>query len=272
VAIVNRTLADWLVRRDGAAPAPALTEGNVTSAAGDGFASLLGRRIATGLDAGEGEFVTVVGVVEDLPQASPDAAIAPEIYRPWAQATRWGVDTFRVVARGPMPSERALHDAVARVSPRLALDELRPLEVAARAVVAKPRIVGRLLSAFAGISLLLAAIGVHGLVALQVAERRRELGVRLALGARPWDLLRRAMVWGAKPGVWGLVAGAVAGAAAWPLFERLLGGLGRSPSAGGPWAPAFAAAVALAVATLVACLGPALRAARTEPVDVLRGE
>jgi putative ABC transport system permease protein len=249
VAIVNRTLALWLAERRG------LPE----------VGGVLGMRISTGLDGEEGTFVTVVGVVDDLPQGSPDLATLPEIYRPWEQSRRWGVDSLRLIVRGPMPSDRELRALVAGVSPRLAIDEVRSLADVAAESNARPRLVGRLLGAFAAVALLLAAIGLHGLLALLVTERRREIGIRLALGARRAEIVRRTLGWGLTPTAVGAAVGVGMALLAGRLLESLLYGVGvRDASVFG------GALAALTLAALLACAVPTWRAGRVEPAETLR--
>jgi ABC-type antimicrobial peptide transport system permease subunit len=164
-----------------------------------------------------------------------------------------------------MPTERALRELVAGVSPSLAIDEFRSLEDVATESNARARLVGRLLGAFAAVALLLAAIGLYGLVALQVTERRRELGIRLALGAPRGEVARRVLLWGLAPTAAGAIAGLGLALLAGRLLESLLYGVGaRDPRA------FLSALSALAVVAVLACAAPVWRAARVEAAEALR--
>jgi ABC-type antimicrobial peptide transport system permease subunit len=123
------------------------------------------------------------------------------------------------------------------------------------------------LSAFALTGLLLASIGLHGVLAYTVSERRRELGVRAALGARPGDLVRLVLRDGLLVTAAGVVLGVVAAAVLARSARTMLFGIAPFDAASFAIGPAVLVAVAL-----VACLRPALSASSTDPALVLRGE
>ena len=124
-----------------------------------------------------------------------------------------------------------------------------------------------LLGIFAGLALILACIGVYGVLAYSVAQRTREIGVRMALGARPLDVTRMILGRGLKLSAIGLVAGAALAGALGILLRSLL--FGVTPAA--PLVYAGTAA-SLIVVALAACVIPAQRAARVDPVVALRDE
>ena len=119
--------------------------------------------------------------------------------------------------------------------------------------------------AFALAALLLAGLGVYAVVAYAVAQRRGEIGVRMALGAGTGTLVRSVLGRGLRPVLWGLVAGILAALACGRLVQSLLYGVRATDPA-----TLLAVGATLATAALVACLSPALAAARTDPAEVLR--
>jgi ABC-type antimicrobial peptide transport system permease subunit len=131
----------------------------------------------------------------------------------------------------------------------------------------RPRFNALLLGIFAAMGLLLAAVGLYGVVSFLVAQRTREIGVRMALGAAPTaitrDVLKRTVRWAA--------AGAVAGVIGSIFATRLLQGMLYRVSAADPWTFAAALSVLMGV-TLVAALIPSRRAARIDPIEALRQE
>jgi putative ABC transport system permease protein len=129
------------------------------------------------------------------------------------------------------------------------------------------RVQARALLAFASIALLLAGIGIHGLLAFTVSQRQREIGVRVALGAQPRDIVDLVVRRGLALAAIGTLVGVLLAGAAGRAMQALLAGL--SPAD----APTLLAAVAAAFGmTLAGCLGPTLRALRLDPIAAIRGE
>ena len=141
------------------------------------------------------------------------------------------------------------------------------MEAALSENVAAPRVRTLLFGIFAGLALVLACIGVYGVLAYAVAQRTREIGVRMALGARPLDVTRMVVTRGLRLGLLGLAAGIGLALILGRLLQTLLYGVK-------PVAPAVYAATALALLliALLACVIPAQRAARVDPVVALRDE
>jgi ABC-type antimicrobial peptide transport system permease subunit len=142
---------------------------------------------------------------------------------------------------------------------------VEPLSAIVAASVAERRLTARLLAAFAGMAVALAAVGLYGVVSFGTARRRREFGVRTALGARPADVRRLVLGEGLRLSAWGIAAGLLAAAPA----GVLLGGLLFEVSPGDPTTLA-AICAALAACALAASWAPARRAARADPLAVLR--
>jgi ABC-type antimicrobial peptide transport system permease subunit len=131
----------------------------------------------------------------------------------------------------------------------------------------RPRFNAVLLTLFAGMGVMLAAIGMYGVVGLLVSERTREIGVRMALGAKPGDVTRMILGRGMKLSAIGLLAGGALAAGLGALLRTLLYGV--TLAAPGIYA---AAAAALVLVAMVACVIPAQRAARVDPAVALRNE
>jgi putative ABC transport system permease protein len=219
----------------------------------------IGRRID--LASGQHEIVGVVGDVKLGPLEAP----GPETYEPFAQRPSWN---FTVVVRGAGAGlSPAIAAAIAGLDPEQPTQDIRPLATLVAGSLARQRFALVLFAVFSGMALLLAAVGLYGVVSYLVARRTAELGVRLALGARTADVVGLVLAQGGRMVALGLLAG-LAGAL---LLTRLLRGLLVGISPHDPLAY-LAAAGALVLAAALACLLPAHRAARIEPMAALRME
>jgi putative ABC transport system permease protein len=225
----------------------------------------IGHRIRSWRD--ENLLREIVGVVADVRYyrlADADRAL---VYVPHRQ-NAWGVMVVAARTTGnPADFAGAMREAVARIDPNLAVGRLGTLAEFARASVARERFSAALLGAFAALSILLASVGIYGVMAYVVARRSRELGLRAALGASPRALFAqvagRGLVLTAIGGTIGLAGALVAG--------RLLSGLLFDTAAADPLTIG-AVAVLLPAITLVACAVTARRAARVDPIATLRAE
>ncbi len=210
--------------------------------------------------------LTVVGVVPDLREGDGGG---PTLYLAHAQEADMafaGRATFVVRARAPL-GEAELRRAMAGVDPTVALYDAQAASVLYRETLAPERLGTGLVSAFAGFGLLLCLLGVYGVLAAGVAARRREIAVRLALGAAPLRVLRGVLARGAAL----LALGSGLGLLGSVARRRVAAGLVREVSPGDPIASLSALAL-LALAGLAAAAGPALSALRTDPAQVLRSE
>lgn len=209
----------------------------------------------------------VVGVVEHLQHHSLTARPRGQIYIPYPQSPRPHLTFVARTSGDPLALARDLQRALAALDPQLAVSKVRTLASYVERAAAPAGFTALLAGIFAALALLLAAIGVYGVIAGSVAQRERELGVRLALGARGADLARLV----AGEGLLLTAAGLAFGLAASLGVSRWL----RSLVAGvAPWDPVtylLAAAVVLLVA-LAACLRPAWRAAHADPLSAIRSE
>jgi ABC-type antimicrobial peptide transport system permease subunit len=153
------------------------------------------------------------------------------------------------------------------VDPELPIYAVRSLESSIAASVAERRFVMRLLGLFALAALLLAAIGVYGVIAYSVIQRTREIGIRMALGARPGDVRRMLLVEGGRLAALGVALGVAGALLLTRAMSALLYGVGPRDLLTFASVPAILASVAVA-----ACFFPALRASRVDPSTALRSE
>ena len=210
---------------------------------------------------------TIVGVVGDFQDVAAGAEMPPVLFIPYGELP-WPAMTLllRTPPRQPLP-HAAVRDAVHALAPALAVPAIQPLEAQLAASVAGPRLRTLLLVGFAGVALLLAAVGVYGVMAASAAQRQRELGLRLALGARPATLVRMLLGKGLRLGIAGAALGLAGAWVAGRLLQGLLyGGVTLD-------VPALLGSTALlALVVLVASAVPALRAARIDPASTLQAE
>ncbi|MET0556900.1 MAG: ABC transporter permease [Vicinamibacteria bacterium] len=213
----------------------------------------------------EAEPHEVVGVARDHKVRSVGEEPRPYLHDPVEPSRGLGVAVrTSLPARQALPMLRA---AVRALEPSVVFTEDVPADEVAATTTAPTRIGALLLGAFGALALVLAAVGLYGVIAYSVSMRTRELGVRLALGARPRDVLRLVLGQGARLAAVGIGAGALLSA----LVGRVLGSLLYGVSALDPVAYAAAAAILFAVAG-VATLVPALTAARVDPLRALRAD
>jgi predicted permease len=238
--------------------------------------SPIGKRIACCEQAPDGSPVwkEVVGVARDVRAVGLDEEPMPEFYLPLAQAPAaawtWTDRTLTLMARAAgdeVALFTPLRGAVAEVDPSVPLYNLGTMRGRLLDSMAQSRFSTMLLTVFGGIALVLAAIGVYGVISYGVAQRTQEIGIRMALGARHTDVLGMVVRHGAALAGLGLVAGLAAALALSGLLSSLL--FQVSPT--DPPTFAVGLVVLAAVAVLAAAL-PALRAARTDPMVALRSE
>jgi putative ABC transport system permease protein len=209
----------------------------------------------------------IVGVIDDVRNQGPQRAAAPEIYVPFGVN---GSYVYLIVesAVPPQRLERSVRADVYALDPQQPVTEVRALDaVIDEEVFAQPRFSLWLLGVFAVAGLLLAVVGVYGIVAYSVARQRAEFGVRFALGASRGDVLRLVLGRGIRLIAFGTVVGLVLALWATRALSAQVSGIStRDPLA------YLAVAIVLAVAGVAASLPPALRAARSSPLAALRAE
>jgi putative ABC transport system permease protein len=218
-------------------------------------------------------WLTIVGIVADVKQGGLDQKTGTELYFLQDQApetTGGGVRTMYLVARtqrDPLSLAADVRREIHRLDPSLPVSQVRPMETVLFDSVARPRFVMVLVLLFAAVALILAAVGTYGVLSYAVAQRTREIGVRMALGAQIGQVLRMILGQGALLAGIGLLLGVVGAVGLRKVLASLLFGVT-------PTDPLiFAAVVALlALVSFVACYFPARRAARVDPLIALRYE
>jgi predicted permease len=227
----------------------------------------VGRLMATGAR-GAALDIQIVGLVKDAKYSDVKDDVPPVYFRPIVQNERIGSLTFYVrTAMDPEAFAATIPKTVARVDPNLPVDNLRTLPQQIRENVFLDRFISIMSTSFAVLATILAAIGLYGVLAYTVAQRTREIGLRMALGAAPSRV--RAMVLGQVSRMT-IVGGIVGLTAAW-WFGRLAQSLLYQMSGSDPIV-LVGSAVALALVALVAGLIPALKASRVQPMQALRHE
>jgi putative ABC transport system permease protein len=228
----------------------------------------VGRKIQTGQYDPRNPWTTIVGVVGDVRYTGLDQAPEPTMYTPYAQDSWW--PTMYLAVRSPLGPEALLDEvrgAVAAIDPDIALAQVGTMDDLLGRSVAEPRFRAILLGLFAAVALLLAVVGIYGLVAYDVGRRTREIGIRMALGARRADVLSLVLRQGMALAAMGIGLGLVG---AFALCRALAGILfGVTPVD----PPSFAVAtLAMGAVALAGCLVPARRAARVDPMVAMRSE
>ena len=214
-----------------------------------------------------GSFVTVVGVVSDIRRRALDTPPRPAVYLPYSQFVLPYMGVMVRTDTGAAATAAAVKSAVAEMDPELPIGDVKTIEQMIGESTGQPRFRSFLLASFAGLALLLAAVGVYGLISFTVAQRVPEIGVRLALGANPWQVFRLVIGDGLRLAVAGIVLGMVAAVAA----TRLVSGLLFNTSTTDPLIYASLSLLLLTMAAL-ACYVPARRAMRIDPMTALRSE
>lgn len=228
----------------------------------------VGKRLKFGRPQDKDGWVTVVGVIADQKQDGMAARVQPEVYVPLTQGEADDGIGVTFVIRGTGNPEALVSGArreVRAIDKDLALTDITPLRDLVHDSVQDQRFRTSLLSGFAGIALLLAALGVYGVLAYSVARRSREIGVRMALGSSTARLFGMVMRDGMRPVLLGSMAGLGGAYLATRLIESLLFGI----EAADPLTYLFTVAILGAVA-VCACAVPAWRAIRVDPLWSLR--
>jgi predicted permease len=210
----------------------------------------------------------VIGVVGDVKHLGLDEAITPFFYTPHAQQPSY--HTMMLIVRGalvPAQLASAVRHEVAQLDRQVPVSHVHTLDSVLAQVTTAPRLRTLLVGSFAALAVLLALVGVYGVVGYVVNQRTREIGVRLALGARASEVLGMLIRQGMVPVVLGLAAGLVAAL----MTSRLLAGMLFGVTAVDA-ATYVGTAVLLAISALGATLLASLRATRIDPVIALRSE
>jgi putative ABC transport system permease protein len=231
--------------------------------------SPIGKRVNPGF-ADPKVWCTIVGVVEDTKNAGMDKPAGPELYFQAKQANQFLSGNLSFVVRTTNDSasvEGSIRNAVRELDSTLPVYNLRSMEEVVSKSMVQPRFLALLLATFSGIALFLAAIGIYGVMAYSVAQRTQEIGVRMALGARPLHVLRLVF----KQSLLMLLIGTVIGLVGAFLLTRLMSTLLFEVTATDPLTYVSVIGI-LTVVALLACYIPARRAAKVDPLVALRYE
>jgi predicted permease len=233
--------------------------------------SAVGRRLRPG--GPNLPWFNIIGVVKDVKQGGMDAETGTELYLLAEQLPRiagFGTGNMNVVVRSALPFESlapTLHQTVRAMDPTLPVVGMMTMEDVIGESVARPRFLMLLLAIFAGLALLLAAVGTYGILSYSVTERSHEIGIRMALGASRGTVLGMVMTQGLKLTLAGLAVGIAGAIGLTRLMQSLLFNVA-------PTDPLTMGAVSVFIAGVaaVACFVPARRATRVDPMLVLRQE
>ena len=231
----------------------------------------IGKRFRLGT--AERPWITIVGIVGRVRHNAVTEAPRAEMYIPHAQFETAGGNSPRGMTfvlrtdADPLALLAYVRQVVRSMDPNLPLADVRTLERVADDSLAQPRFTAFLLALFAALALTLATIGIYGVISLLVTRRRQEIGIRMALGARPGTIVAMVL----RRGVMLTAAGVGLGLAAAAALSRVLASLlyGVTPFDAATFA---SVPIALAFVAVVACVFPAGRAARVDPMTALREE
>ena len=232
----------------------------------DGPREALGQHVRV---SDRGDWLTVVGVVADIHQRGLDRDVQPMIYAPFQQDRSPFLRFVSFVARTATPGSavEGIRAEIRRVAPDLPIQSTLTMDDAVAASLAQPRFRMVLLALFAMAATLIATCGLYGLMAYSVTQRRREIGVRMALGAQRRDVLRLVLTRALRIVVAGLIVGLAGAAAVTRVLQTFLFGVTRTD----PMVFTLVTLLLMAVGLMAAWL-PARRATRIDPCAALRAE
>ncbi|HEX2268654.1 MAG TPA: ABC transporter permease [Pyrinomonadaceae bacterium] len=226
---------------------------------------VLGKRVGFGC---EGSLcTTIVGVVGNVKQESITADVSPEMYVPFSQMPMNGMTLFVRTTGNPMDLAQALRREVFAIDRNQPVFSVKTLDQRVVETIAFSRLLMLLFSGFALLALVLACVGIYGIVSYSVSQRTREIGIRMALGARAADVLRLVL----KNGMTLVLSGIVIGIAGALALTRFLATLlfGVTPT---DTLTFVVVSLVLIIVALIACLIPARRATKVNPLEALRYE
>jgi putative ABC transport system permease protein len=227
----------------------------------------VGKRFKQGDGRPEAPWCTVAGVVGDIRQAGLDTPARPEMYLPYQQQHPLPHGLVIRTSVDPMSVAAAVRREIQAIDPEQPVASVMTMEEVLDRDVFSSRLQSTLLAAFSALAVLLAALGIYGVLSYTVAQRRREFGVRLALGADRRDLMYSVV----RHGLTLASAGIAAGAAAALVLTRLLGSWLHGVSPRDPWTLAGTGLLMMLIAAVAAAV-PARRATAVDPMVTLRDE
>ncbi|HEY1341007.1 MAG TPA: FtsX-like permease family protein, partial [Bryobacteraceae bacterium] len=225
-------------------------------------ADAIGKRFGNGRD-----WFTVIGVVGDVKHQALTKEADPEFFEPYAQTPQPSMVLTVRTASDPLRFAPALREAIRNVDRGQPVAHITTMEQRVVDAMGTQRFAALLLAVFGTVALLLAAVGIYGVISFSVARRTREIGVRMALGAAGGDVMRMVVRRAVLLAALGVAAGVAGGLALAKVIRSMLYGV----SATDPWVFGAAAVLMLSVAALAAYV-PARRASRVSPSEALRYE
>lgn len=229
-----------------------------------------GKRLKIGPADSPNPWVTIVGVVGDVRQTGLYGEQLAELYAPYAQERRSWMSPQNLVVRTNRDAASlagAVREAVWKVDKDQPVSDVKTMDQVFAAAVSRERFQTLLLGLFAALALVLACVGLYGVISYAVAHRTHEIGLRMALGARPWDVLRLVLSQGMTLTFAGLAFGIAGAFAVTPVMADMLYGVTATD------AVTFSSvAVLLVVVAFLACYVPARRATKVDPLVALRYE
>ena len=223
----------------------------------------------------QGKALQVVGVAGDIREMALDQAVEPTIYIPAPQMpdglmvamNRWFLTSWIVRTSGPVDLTAALQQAMKEADPQMPLANVRPMTQVISSSIASQQFILLLMGVFAGLALVLTAVGIYGVLSYQVSRRTNEIGIRMALGAGVGDVLKLVIGQGLRLALMGVAIGVAAAYGLTRLIANMLFGVSATD-------PVVFAVVALLLTgvALGACFVPARRATKVDPMIALRYE
>src|SRR5262249_20482614 len=214
--------------------------------------------------------MTIIGIVADVKHLSMRDAPGPEMYVPYTQKPYPSMLKMHVVVRATGDARsitESVREAIGRLDPDLPMANVTTLTTIVDDSLAQPRFSMLLLSAFAGIALLLACIGMYGVISYSVVQRTQEIGIRMAMGAEPQQVLGMIVRDGARLAGIGIVIGLLGALSVTRVISSFLYGVQATDPV------TFAVVIVLlAAVALLACYLPARRVTRVNPMVALRYE
>ena len=232
-----------------------------------GGRSPVGERITFGNPARGAAWLTIVGVVQNTRLEGVGRESYPQVYQPAAQSPQRAMYVVARTSADPMSLVPAIRREVAAIDAAQPLSDVKSMAQRVDGSIGQARLNSILVGVFSVFALVLASIGIYGVISYSVVQRTREIGIRIALGASTPTVVRLVMRQGLAPVVLGVVVGLAGSMALTRLMSGLLFGVGAND----PLTFVAATAVLTTVAS-VACLVPALRAARVMPTEALRAD
>ena len=225
----------------------------------------IGKRLKFGRPQDQDPWQTIIGVVNDEKQDGLGAEVKPEIYQSHLQSAQSQMTLMVRAATDPQSLIGAVRQEIRALDRGLALYDVKTMRAAIYESVARERFITLLLIVFAAMALALASVGIYGVMSYSVTQRTREIGVRMALGARTSDVLKLVVTQGGKLAAAGVTIGLVSAFALTRLMKSLLFGISATDPA-----TFIAVALLLTGVALLACWIPARRAAKVDPMIALR--